>query len=166
MTDTNSPSDTGHGSAVPLVGLGQPAHQPNGTGGAPVSALTPEAARNGMPINARDLKAHIFSSHNPRNQFRREIINFFGSDIELRQPSLDMIAEMTRATSTGDTSDNTAAIFILTNYVYVPGTSERVFDVADTDQLKALPYNEDFQKLNEVFVKITGVNVEAERKNS
>ena len=133
----------------------------NGSGGhpaVPVIAMPQVAAV--MPMTARDLKSLIFSAESKRLKSR--VIKFFGGvDIEIRQPSLKSITEM----QSGDTNI-AAAVYVLLNFTYVPGTDLKVFDEMDIEKLESLPFGVELQLLMDTWREISGIKVEEAEKNS
>lgn len=105
------------------------------------------------------LRARIFSADN--RKFRSEVVEFFGMEVEVRQPSLGQILN---AQNMDDRRE--AIIKIIIDYCYVPGTNERVFEAADRDSLMALPFGEDILRVNEAITRMTQIDVAGERKNS
>jgi len=91
------------------------------------------------------------------------VIQFFGQDVEVRQPSLEDLIN-----SEAVEDRRKAAVAMLIKYTYVPGTSERVFEEADGDSLLALPFNADMRRLQQAVNELMGIAdiEEQERKNS
>lgn len=90
---------------------------------------------------------------------KAEIVNFFGQDIEIRQPT---VGQMEKAVSAEDKSSSITDMLIA--YAFVPGTEDKVFETADVDTLKTLPYNEDVQEVMKAITRLTGVDVKAAAK--
>lgn len=88
------------------------------------------------------------------------VIELFGFEIELRQPSL---GDIMRARETEDPAARAADMII--KYAYVPGTNERVFDDADRDQILKWPFGKDLARLNTAIVELTGVDIEEAEKD-
>lgn len=106
-----------------------------------------------------DLRAKIFSSAN--HELKREVIDFFGSKIEVRQPTLSEAIDM----SMKQDEMGSATLFVLTHFCYVPGTDQRVFSDADNDSLKGLPAGKWVQDLGNAFSRVQGTSVETTEKN-
>ncbi len=85
-----------------------------------------------------------------------KVIEMFGVDIELRQPSLGAIM---KARETGDQA--TRAVEMIIEYAFVPGTDDHVFDAADSDVIKNWPFGKDLARLNDAVAELTGVDIEA-----
>jgi hypothetical protein len=143
----------------PLPGLpGGPAHD-NGTGGQHSGPLL--SVPMSMPPDARTIKANIFSAQ--RKRFISEVITFFGEQIEIRQPNL---STMLNSFKGEDSNTKQGVVYVLMNYAFVPGTQIPVFDMADEESIMSLPYGDDFSRVMKAFQKVTGLDVEAETKNS
>lgn len=96
-----------------------------------------------------ELRAKIFA---PKT-LKREIVPFFGVEIELRQPTLgDILA----VRETGATQS--AIINILMDYAHIPGTDEKVFESGDAESLLAMPWGADFTTLNNALERLTEIN--------
>lgn len=108
-----------------------------------------------------ELRTAIFSG--PQSRFRKEIVKFFGTDVEVRQPSLDL---MLAAQQYEDRKE--AIIRLIISFCYVPGTEEKVFEDGDKDALLQMPFCDDFTRINEVITRLTNIAVlvEEETKNS
>lgn len=88
-------------------------------------------------------------------------MTFFGAEIELKQPSMKAIMD---AQSLEDKS--LAGAMMVIRYAFVPGTNDRVFDDADIALIQDMPFGSDMALLNENITKLTGIDIEAEVKNS
>ena len=91
---------------------------------------------------------------------KKEIVNAFGVEIVLRQPSIGGILSM----QDGEDKGNMVAQSLI-KYCYVPGTEDKVFDEADADVILGLPFDEDFQKIQDGINKLMDINVDAEKKD-
>lgn len=80
-----------------------------------------------------------------------KIIDFFGNQIELRQPTLGATMEMRRST------DEDATVRMLVQYAFVPGSDDHVFEEADADQIKEIPFGPDMQRLSQAVNELVGV---------
>ena len=89
------------------------------------------------------------------------LVTAFGIELEMRQPSLGDILDLQDMESTKE-----RVIQSLINYCYVPGTKEKVFDVADNDILAALPFDDNFTAIQEAIADLTGVDVDNAKGNS
>ncbi len=102
------------------------------------------------PQLSRDqLRAQIFKTHKQESR----VVEFFGSKIELRQPSFGDIVK-----NQDESNKHAVAISILMHHAFVPETLERVFEETDLESLLALPFGPDFVKVVEVFNELTTVN--------
>lgn len=132
-----------------------------GKSGEAVGAAVPTVAAgavNGTGSSVEVLKSRIFSSVNKR--LRSEKVEFFGAQIEVRQATVGETLDM----RLGD-DDRPMLIHVLLNYVYVPGTQEKVFSEADVDQLQSLPYGPEMEMVMSAWRKLTQVNVGEAEKN-
>lgn len=104
------------------------------------------------------IRQKLFSSENTKP--KSEVIDVFGTKVELRQPNLATIL------GAKEEKDRTRAMIqMLVNYCYVPGTDEKVFEPTDIDVILEWPFGEDFTRINKEIAKLTGVDVlEAERE--
>ena len=108
-------------------------------------------------MSRESLREKIFAT----KTLRSEKVDFFGAEIEIRQPTLGDILEAR------DNGDNQAAvIMLLVQYAYVPGSDEKVFMSEDADQLRALPFGPDFVRLNEAMESLTNVNFQQSSNGS
>lgn len=95
------------------------------------------------------VRAQIFKSRKAKT--RR--VEFFGTEIELRQPKLKDIIDA-RATE-----DRQAAVIeTLVKYAFVPDTDEHVFTEEDFTQLCELPFGGDFVRVSQALEELTDVN--------
>ena len=85
-----------------------------------------------------------------------KIIEMFGVDLELRQPSLGSIMK-----ARDETDQVTRAVDMIIEYAYVPGTDEHVFEFTDRDVIKNWPFGKDLTRLNAAIAELTGVDIEA-----
>lgn len=87
------------------------------------------------------------------HKVKSKTIQFFGAKIEIRQPTLGAVL---------DAQDNEnrqhAVIDYLLERAYVPDTDSRVFEDTDVDTLRALPFGEDFIRVNETIQELSDVN--------
>lgn len=87
-------------------------------------------------------------------------VNFFGADIELRQPTTGDIIR-----SIEDESRKMTLVRVLLDYAYVPGTDEKVFEEGDIPVLEQLPYNSDMKALTKAIEAFTNILVGDAEKN-
>lgn len=104
-----------------------------------------------------NLRAAIFSGKNKsRNSVK---INIFETEVEVRQPTLAQIVNLTK-------DDGTSPIIkALIEYCYVPGTNDKVFENGDVDSLLGLPTGQWLTDLNEAITKLSGVDIKEAEKN-
>jgi hypothetical protein len=95
------------------------------------------------------LRATILKSR----QAKRELVDFFGGQIEIKQPLLgDIIAAQ-------NNDDREAAVIdTLIKYAVVPGTDERVFEDGDAETLKGQPFGKDFLAVTAAIGRLTDVD--------
>lgn len=105
------------------------------------------------------LRAKVFSSENTR--FKREKLNFKGSELELQQPNLEQVAELW-----AQPNGTTRAIFALVKLGFIPGTDERLFEDEDFDNLIAMPYGPEMTRLHEILGNFLTGDIKEAEKNS
>lgn len=107
------------------------------------------------PAQVRDkIRAAIFAT-----KPKAKLLDVFGIQIELRQPGLKAVLEHQSS------EDKVAAVAqMLIKYAYVPGTSTPVFEDVDVDGILALPFGEDFQKIQEAINELTGISATVEKE--
>lgn len=108
--------------------------------------VTPKVA-----LTRDEIRAKILGS-----KAKSKTIEFFGAEIELRQPTLGVILEHRKAEG-----DIDALQMMLISYAYVPGTSDLVFDEADVDALMELPFGKDMNVLTTTVGELMGQDVKA-----
>lgn len=96
------------------------------------------------------VRAAIFSG---KHQLKKKVIDFFGTQIELRQSTLGSVLV---SRDEGDTK--AAVVRQLLENAYVPKTDIRVFEDSDADTLLNLPFGVDFIRITEALEELTGVN--------
>lgn len=108
-----------------------------------------------MAANTRDaIRAAIFSGDNPRTKPKSEFVDLFGEQVEIRQPNLDTILSLQ---SREDKKQ--AMVDMLVAYTYVPETNDKVFESGDAEGLLALPFGEDYSRVQAAITKLTNVNI-------
>lgn len=108
-----------------------------------------------------DIRAAIFSAEN--RKVKSEPVELFGQKLEMRQPTLAQINKLGQVKE----GDKTPAIVkIMIEHVYVPGTGEKVFDIADAESLASMPAGPWLDEVNRAMEKLSGVNVKEAEKNS
>lgn len=91
-----------------------------------------------------------------RSKQRSKVIDFFGTQVEVRQPTLGTVLN-TKQDADGNTSRDGIIQSIIEN-VYVPRTQERVFEEADADALRALPFGQDMQRMTAAFNELSDID--------
>jgi hypothetical protein len=102
------------------------------------------------------VRAEIFADKN--RVPKTENLLFFGQEIELRQPSVQV---MLSAQMSEDRA--LASMEVLARYAYVPGTDELVFGPEDIELLLSMPFGNDFVRISEAVTRLTGIQL-AEKK--
>lgn len=107
-------------------------------------------------MSTRDeIRAQVFAP----KEVKTKDLTFYGAKIELRQPRLeDILAVQQSDANLEEGQVSVAAISILLQYAYVPGTSEKVFEEGDRDALLKLPFDENMTQLTEALQELTDVN--------
>lgn len=102
--------------------------------------LTEDGAANepeptGVRVGRDEARAMIFGAKPRAEQF-----SFFGALIEVRQPTLSVILEKRQI------SEDAQIYSMMLDYTFIPGTNERLFDDADVESIKGLPFGADLQR--------------------
>lgn len=101
------------------------------------------------PKTTRDeIRAKIFAAK-PKSE---AVEDFFGTTIEIRQPSLKVALQQRNA------AEEDRMYAMLTDYAFVPGTNEKVFEETDIDSMRELPFGPDFNRLMDKINKLLGVD--------
>lgn len=111
-----------------------------------------EATPPAPPPTRDDIRARILgTTHKPKSK----VIEFFGVEIELRQPIMDDILNVQSL----EGEERMAGILgVLIRQAYVPGTDNKVFEAGDLDQLRTLPMGGDITKVVETLGELSDVN--------
>lgn len=96
-----------------------------------------------------ELRAKILQTHQPKSK----IVEFFGAEIELRQPLLD---DVIKARENPDRQS--AVIDTLLGNAYVPGTNEKVFEDGDVADLRKKPFGADMIRVSRALEELSEVN--------
>ena len=107
-----------------------------------------------VKLTRDEMRAKIFGAA-PKSE---PVEDFFGTDIELRQPTLQV------ALSQRGASEEDRLYFMLTDYAFVPGTQQKLFDIEDVEQIKQLPFGPEFTRLMDAVNKLLGVKPEEMEK--
>lgn len=114
-------------------------------------------------MSARDkMRASIFSDANKKPA--SAVITLFGEKVEIRQPTLAVINRIGRLANSDPKIPG--IVRVMTEYCFVPGTDEKVFDQADAEALSGMPSGQWLNDFNTEVEKLTGVDVKAAEKNS
>ncbi len=82
---------------------------------------------------------------------KSKLLTVFGTEIELRQPSL---AAILTSQSDGSTPAEKAAQMLI-SYAYVPGTDVKVFDDVDVPGILGLPWGTDMTVIQQAISELT-----------
>ena len=104
------------------------------------------------------LRGSIFAEKNKVRASR--VIEFFGVDVELRQPTLRDIAAMA-----DEDNDQAAIVSTLLHYAYVPHTDQKVFTEAHIEALMELPFGESFTRVADAIKSLSTSMTKSEAKN-
>lgn len=106
---------------------------------------------NDAALTRDEIRAKIFGS----KQSEGVVLDVYGTQLELRPPSLGALLDAQ------DYEDTKAAVaHMIIEYSYVPGTSVKVFEEADVEQLLALSFSEDLRRIQQAITELTGVNMD------
>lgn len=114
-----------------------------------------------MTKTKAELRASIFDSKNKKRASK--LLNLFGEEVELRQPTLSQITKLGKAS---ENSKISPLVQIMVEYLYVPGTDENVFEMSDAEALMSLPTGKWLSDFNKAVEEMTGVDVGEAEKNS
>jgi hypothetical protein len=106
---------------------------------------TKQAAR----LSKQQLRDKIFGA-----KPEARTIDFFGGQMELRQPTLGVVMQMRRV------SQEDAMAQMLVNYAFVPGGDEHVFEETDAEVIKDIPFGPDMQRLTNTINDLLGITSE------
>lgn len=113
------------------------------------TATTPQTEpETSAPMSRVDIRNKIFDAKPESLQ-----VEFFGTKIEIRQPTLGVMLEMRR------NSIDDASVAMLMSYTYVPDTDEKVFETADEEPLRGLPFGPDMQRISQAVNKLLGTDM-------
>jgi len=103
-----------------------------------------------------DIRGKIFSG----SRIESEILDVFGTQIELRPPTLGALMDAQDAKDT-----KTSVALMIIRYSYVPDTSIQVFEEADIDSVLDLRFGEDLRKMQAAITRLSGVDMEQAKKD-
>jgi len=109
----------------------------------------------GHNLTRDEIRAKIFSAK-PKSEY---VEDFFGVTIELRQPTLRVALEQR------NTTEEDRLYFMLTDYAFVPGTDEKLFDREDIDLMRGMPFGAEFNRLMESINALLGIKPEEVEKS-
>jgi 2-hydroxy-3-keto-5-methylthiopentenyl-1-phosphate phosphatase len=89
------------------------------------------------------------TTHAPKS----EVVEFFGMQVELRQASLGEMLEFQQRED-----GKSAIVSSLIARAFIPGTNVRIFEDTDEAVLMSKPFGADFNRINEVLVRLSEVN--------
>ena len=112
---------------------------------------TKKTATKEKALTRDEIRSKIFGAK-PKTE---TVEDFFGVTIELRQPSLEV------ALNQKDASEEDRVYLMLSDYTYVPGTNEKVFEREDVDNMRGLPFGGEFQRLMDKVNKLLGIDPKA-----
>ena len=109
------------------------------------------------PMTKAEARSQIFSSEYTKPKAER--VDFNGVTIELRQPRVSKFME-------GQSGENREFMvrFLIDN-AYLPNTDERMFDVADKEQLLAMPMNSSWTRVISAVQNLIDIKVDDKEKN-
>lgn len=109
-------------------------------------------------MSSRDDIRSKFFSQKPKTR----VVEINGAQIELRQPSLGDLISRNNPEEAEKRDNQTITTQMLCNYCYVPGTDEKVFDMADRELVMSLPNNKAWQELQGAISDL--INLDGELK--
>lgn len=95
-----------------------------------------------------EIRAGIFNAK-PKSEV---VTDFFGFDVEIRQPELGVIL----ATRQEDESNQVARM--LTDYTYVPETNDKVFEREDVEAIQRIPFGPEMKRYIDKMNELLGVD--------
>ena len=111
-------------------------------------------------VSRDSIRTRIFSGKNKNR--KTKIIDFMGEDVEVRQPTVRQVQELAKEARK---EDSDAILLSIMEYCYVPGTEEKVFEIADKENLLNLPVGDWLNNLNQAIEEMTGIDVKVAEKN-
>lgn len=110
------------------------------------------------PASRDAVRSAFFSAENKKRKC--VVVDFFGQKVEVRQPTLKQIQDVAR---TGD--QDSSLVRALCEYCYIPETDEKMFDMADTEQILSMPAGRWLSNFNEALDQLTELDVGEKVKN-
>jgi hypothetical protein len=108
-------------------------------------------------MTRQQIRDHILGSGAAKP--KSELIDLFGMQVEIRQPSLKAMME---AREIEDNNQRIATMIVY--YTYVPGTDDRVFEDSDIPEILSWPFGADLTRLNAAITKLTGIDVSVKQE--
>lgn len=103
-----------------------------------------------------DLRSRLLGArHAPKSK----VITLFGDKVEMRQPSIKSILDLT-----DNDDEKYRSLKLLIEYAYVPGTDEKLFEPADLDVMLQWPASEDLVKVQQAIAELSRVDVEVAKE--
>lgn len=106
-----------------------------------------------------ELRARLLGT----KQFKTRVIDLLGDQVEIRQPSVKQLTELTK---TASDEDKSGLINLIIRFCYVPGTQDTVFEPTDYDVLMELPADNWIKTFQEAWIDLAGLNKDEIGKNS
>ncbi len=113
--------------------------------------------KDGHRLSRGELRLALLKSRKPKSQ----IIELFGEEVEIRQPTLGQILDIRE-----EDSLKARAVSIIIERVFVPGTDENVFEEGDREALLNMPFGDEIAQINNVINELSGINMDDAEKNS
>lgn len=105
-----------------------------------------------------EIRAQILATKIPSTK----VIDLFGAQVEIRQPTLGAILDA----GSSEEEKQSAIIDTLIKFTYVPGTDELVFELADADTFKTMPFGADLLRVSKAFEELTQIDFLAKNDTS
>lgn len=100
------------------------------------------------PLTRDEIRAKVLGA----KPLVKVVEDFFGVTVELRQPDLGTIL------NAREEDQSNQVTRMLTDFTFVPGTEEKVFEPADADALIKLPFGPPMQRFIDSMNEILGVD--------
>ena len=113
---------------------------------------------NGSAALTRDeIRTRLLSGY--KSEIKSERLTVFGTEIELRQPTLGSILQ-----AQDDQDPRRRSVLLLIQYACVPDTDERIFEEGDAETLLNWPFGEDLINLQTAISRLSGLDVAEARE--
>lgn len=100
-----------------------------------------------------DIRAKLRGDIFKTKPLKSKKVDFFGTEIELRQPSLGAIIN-----AQDNENRQSAVIEALIQYAFVPDTDIKLFEDGDAESFKSMPFGADFLRISNALGELTEVN--------